>query len=39
MAADVDRAARETLRIQGYAEYFTHRLGHGRLVHLDYITA
>ncbi|KAI0957418.1 hypothetical protein AcW1_005817 [Taiwanofungus camphoratus] len=29
MAADVDRAARETLRIQGYAEYFTHRLGHG----------
>ncbi|KZT11274.1 peptidase M24 [Laetiporus sulphureus 93-53] len=27
--AEVDRAARDTLAAQGYAEYLTHRLGHG----------
>jgi len=29
VTAEVDRAARDTLRAQGYAQYLTHRLGHG----------
>ncbi|KAL6305387.1 peptidase M24 [Sparassis latifolia] len=29
ITAEVDRAARETLSLQGYGQYFTHRLGHG----------
>ena len=29
ITADVDRAARVTLEVGGYGEYFTHRLGHG----------
>ncbi|CCL99336.1 uncharacterized protein FIBRA_01354 [Fibroporia radiculosa] len=29
MTADVDRAARDTFAAQSYAQYFTHRLGHG----------
>ena len=28
-AGDVDAAARSTLRKRGFAQYFTHRLGHG----------
>ena len=29
ITAEVDAAARNTLAAQGYAQYFTHRLGHG----------
>ncbi|KAI0082761.1 peptidase M24 [Panus rudis PR-1116 ss-1] len=29
ITAEVDNAAREFLRSKGYAQYFTHRLGHG----------
>jgi Xaa-Pro aminopeptidase len=28
-AADVDAAARQIIRSEGYGPYFTHRLGHG----------
>ena len=28
-ASDVDRAARDVISREGWAQYFTHRLGHG----------
>lgn len=34
ITADVDRDARVTISAGGYGQYFTHRLGHGKLFYL-----